>query len=114
MVIKGLHVRARKVTWAGTQCSEFFSQARHILCQYSIKFAAMVLNSFTVFNILLKRFMKTELSDDVNTFLAFMNTLDLSMMILINVEQCAIQPTFHDNHCVAPFKKVGSNRCTVS
>ena len=53
MVIKGLHVRAQKVTWAGTQCSEFFSQARHILCEYSTNFVAMGLNSFTVFNILI-------------------------------------------------------------
>ena len=53
MVIKGLHVRAQKVTWAGTQCSEFFSQARLILCQYMNNFAAFGLNCFYVLNILI-------------------------------------------------------------
>ena len=53
MVIKGVHVRAQKVTWAGTQCSEFISQARLILCQYMNYFAAFGLNCFYVLNILI-------------------------------------------------------------
>ena len=53
MVITGLHVRAQKVTWAGTQCSEFFSQERLISCQYMNNFAAFGLNCFYVLNILI-------------------------------------------------------------
>ena len=48
---KGLHVRLRK-SCGQVLSALIFSQARHILCQYSNKFAALCLNSFTVFNIL--------------------------------------------------------------
>ena len=44
----------QKVTWAGTQCSEFVPQARLILCEYMNNFAALVLNCFDVLNILIR------------------------------------------------------------
>ena len=50
---KGLHLWVQKVTWAGTQWSEFFPQARHILCQTMNNFAALGLNCFYVLNILI-------------------------------------------------------------
>ena len=50
----GLQLWVQKVTWAGTQCSEFFSQARLILCQCMNNFAALVLNCFYVLNILIR------------------------------------------------------------
>ena len=49
----GLQLWVQKVTWAGTQCSEFFPETRLILCQYMNNFAAMVLNCFYVLNILI-------------------------------------------------------------
>ena len=50
---KGLHLWVQKVTWAGTQWSAFFPQARLILCQYMNNFAALGLNCFYVLNILI-------------------------------------------------------------
>ena len=44
----GLQLWVQKVTWAGTQCSEFSPQARLILCQYMDNFAALVLNCFYI------------------------------------------------------------------
>ena len=49
-----LQLWVQKVTWAGTQCSEFSPQARLILCQYMNNFAALVLNCFYVLNILIR------------------------------------------------------------
>ena len=50
----GLQLWVQKVTWAGTQCSEFSPQARLILCQYMDNFAALVLNCFYILNILIR------------------------------------------------------------
>ena len=50
----GLQLWVQKVTWAGTQCSEFPPQARLILCQYMDNFAALVLNCFYILNILIR------------------------------------------------------------
>ena len=51
----GLQFWVQKVTWAGTQCSEFFPQARLILCQYMNIFAALVLNCLDyILNILIR------------------------------------------------------------
>ena len=47
----GIALWVQKVTWAGTQWSEFFPQARLILCQYMNNFAALGLNCFYVLNI---------------------------------------------------------------
>ena len=49
---KGLQLWFQKVTWAGTQCSDFFPQARLILCQCIDNFAALGLYCFYV-NILI-------------------------------------------------------------
>ncbi len=50
---KGLQLWVQEVMWAGTQCYDFFSQARLILCQYINNFAALCLNPFYVLNILI-------------------------------------------------------------
>ena len=60
---KGLQVWVQKVTWAGTQCSDFFSQARLISCQYINNFAAFGLNPFYVLNILTRTARKSVIAD---------------------------------------------------
>ena len=60
---KGLHLWVQKVMWAGTQCSDFFPQARLILCQYINNFAALCLNPFYVLNILKSTARKSVIAD---------------------------------------------------
>ena len=60
---KGLQLSVQKVTWAGTQCSDFFPQARHIFCQYINNFAAFGLNPFYVLNILIRTARKSVIAN---------------------------------------------------
>ena len=60
---KGIQISVQKVTWAGTQCSDFSSQARLILCQYINNFAAFGLNPFYVLNILIRTARKSVIAD---------------------------------------------------
>ena len=60
---KGLQLLVQKVMWAGTQCSDFFPQARLILCQYITNFAALCLNPFHVLNILISTARKSVIAD---------------------------------------------------
>ena len=59
----GIQFSVPKVTWAGTQCSDFFPRARHILCQYINNFAAFGLNPFYVLNILIRTARKSVIAD---------------------------------------------------
>ena len=59
---KGLQLWVQEVMWAGTQCSDFFSQARLILCQYT-NFAALCLNLFYVLNILISTARKSVIAN---------------------------------------------------
>ena len=60
---KDIQLSVQKVTWAGTQCSDFFSQARIILCQYINYFAAFGLYPFYVLNILIRTARKSVIAD---------------------------------------------------
>ena len=60
---KGIQISVQKVTWAGTQCSDFSSQARLIFCQYINNFAAFGLNPFYVLNILIRTARKSVIAD---------------------------------------------------
>ena len=60
---KGIQLSVQKVTWTGTQCSDFFSQARLILCQYINNFAVFGLNPFYVLNILIRTARKSVIAD---------------------------------------------------
>ena len=60
---KGIQLSVQKVTWAGTQCSDFFPQARLILCHYINNFAAFGLNPFYVLNILIRTARKSVIAD---------------------------------------------------
>ena len=60
---KGLQLWVQKVMWAGTQCSDFFPQARLISCQYTNNFAALCLNPFYVLNILISTARKSVIAD---------------------------------------------------
>ena len=60
---KGLQLWVQEVMWAGTQCSDFFPQARLILCQYINNFAALCLNPLYVLNILISTAWKSVIAD---------------------------------------------------
>ena len=59
----GLQLSVQKVMWAGTRCSDFFSQARIIFCQYINNFAALCLNCVYVLNILISTARKSVIAD---------------------------------------------------
>ena len=61
---KGLQLSVQKVTWAGTQCSDFFpKQDFYNTNNYINNFAAFGLNPFYVLNILIRTARKSVIPD---------------------------------------------------